>query len=207
MNHIEIIQQHVALTQKVLSGKKLTKDEKDWFATNPTFNEKYENPIYQKDVLSLSQNTSYNIKVTLEHIDDNVDMIPIFSIVLGKGKIHLESLVLEGGSNNSSCVKSLGLFISKEQPTVSFVFETKNGYMRIEYQCEYYDPKMKLHKRETSVLNFGYGMKKEVVSENKIIYKCKHPLAEYGDFSSLVFSVEWNKIVQSLHSDKTKSFH
>ena len=208
MDFIENIEYRQELNKKVAAGKKLTPSEKEWCKTNPVYNGKYTEPCYQRDIIQLSPNSSYNIKVTLEYSpNDNiffeiVDVcspnpevtIPTIGIPWGRGEIKAHIIDQNPEEKTSKKVKFLGVLISKLRPTSSFVLNSEHGYMSIEYKHQYFKEKMKLYTRESSVLNFAYGMKKELVSDNKVRYTCKNPLADHGVFDDLIFSVEWVKI-------------
>lgn len=191
MNYIENINYRHELLQKESFGKKLTSEEKEWCKSNPIFNERYEEPCYQRDILHLPSNCLCNITTTLIHRTKGVSIIPIIGVVLGKGSIYAKSTDLSSGEIKEICTKKLGVLISEERPISSISFLTKNGYMSVEYECKYFDSRMNMYKREPSILNFAYGMKKEEVSDNKIIYRCKHPLSDKNNFSDYVFSLEW----------------
>ncbi len=195
VNFKENIKYRESLNHRVILGEKLTAEEKEWFILNPTFNPLYDNEIYQKDIIQLVPNQQYSIIITLEHTGAQADeMFPIISGVTKKDCIlfdeHYE--VREVNDNvKKGPVRILWLMDLLKNPLQSHIYMCGSGKLDIKYGCEYYDPKVRLHKRESSICNFGYAMKKEIISENKVRYSCKHALDDRNDFSGLIFTVEW----------------
>ena len=173
----------------------MTDEEKDWFVLNPTFNPLYDKEIYQKDIIKLIPSQQYSIIITLEHTSVRAgEMFPlIFGITKKDSILFDEDYVVRdnNGKIKKNPVRMLGLLNLSDKPLQSLIYKCGSGKIGIEYGCEYYDPKMNLYKRESSKCHFGYAMKKESVSENKVRYNCKHPLSDRYDFGSLIFTVEW----------------
>lgn len=195
VNFKENIEYRELLNHKVILGEKLTTEEKEWFILNPTFNPLYDNEIYQKDIIQLTPNQQYSIIITLEHTSAQADEVfPIISGITKKDSIlfdeHYDVRDINGNVKKAP-VRILGLLNLLKNPLQHLIYRCGSGKFDIGYGCEYYDPKMRLHKRESSKCNFGYAMKKEIISENKVRYSCKHPLDDRYDFSGLVFTVEW----------------
>ena len=195
MNFKENIEYRESLNRKVILGGKLNAEEKEWLIINPTFNPLYDKEIHQRDIIQLIPNQQYFIVITLEHTSVQADeMFPQFFGITKKDSILFDEHYEVRDINDTvkkAPVRILGLFNLCENPRQCFVYQCGSGKFGIGYGCEYYDTKMKLHKRESSKCHFGYAMKKEIISESKVRYNCKHPLAEQHDFASLIFTVEW----------------
>ena len=189
MDFIENIKQRNEISRKCFLGIKISAEEKYWCKVNPTFNEKYDFPCYQKDVIKLLESTSYVITVTLEHLDENKIIIPHIGVAEGKGNIVAKREAGNGWEEFST--KILGVMISKDRPSSTFKFIAKNGYLAIEYECQYFDGNTQTYRSEPSVLNFSYGMKKEVIDESTCRFFCKHPLDEKCNFTSMIFTINW----------------
>ena len=189
MDFIENIRYRNKILKKCYSNIKISAEEKYWCRVNPTFNEKYDFPCYQKDVIKLLENTPYIITVTLEHLDENKIMIPHIGVAEGKGNI-VAKREAENGLKEFS-TRILGVMISKDRPSSTFKFIAKNGYLAIEYECQYFDDKINTYRSEPSVLNFSYGMKKEIINENTCRFYCKYPLDEKCNFTSMIFTINW----------------
>ena len=175
----------------------MTDEEKEWFVLNPTFNPLYDEEIYQKDIIQLIPNQQYSIIITLECARAQVgEMFPLIIGITKKDSILFDEdyeVRDINGNAKKSPVRMLGLLNLSNNPLQRLTYRCGSGKIGIEYGCEYYDPRMKLHKRESSKCHFGYAMKKEIISENKVRYNCKHPLSDRYDFESLIFTVEWEK--------------
>lgn len=195
MNYKEIIEYRESLNHRVILGGKLTAEEKEWLILNPTFNPLYDEEIYQKDIIQLIPKQQYSIVITLEHTSVKVsEMFPlIFGITKKDSILFDEDYEVRdiNGTVTKAPVRMLGLLNFSKNPLQRLTYRCGSGKLGIEYGCEYYDPKTKLHKRESSKCHFGYAMKKEIVSDNVIRYNCKHPLAERHCFDSLIFTIEW----------------
>ena len=194
MDYLENIRRRKQISKKVNDRYKLTTEEKEWCAQNPLYNEKYEEPCYQSDVIELLPNHTYRITVVLESCNHLCDTIPLIGVVLGKGEIRAHRLDSSTGEEIEFVTKILGVLISKERPVSSFLLKSKNGYMSVKYECQYFDTRMNLFTRESSIVNLAYGMKKEIINEHKVRYTCKHPLDERNTFKALTFTINWEQV-------------
>lgn len=121
MDFIENIQYRNMLDTKAAKREKLTKEEKEWLATNPMYNEKYTEPLYQQDVIKLCNNKAYSITVKLKSQKENSGIIPVISTVLGKGKITAHKYD-EDGTITQFDTKALGVLVSDQRPLSTFDF-------------------------------------------------------------------------------------
>ena len=193
MNFKENIKFRESINNKVYEGKKATKEEKEWFAVNPCYNELYDFPCYQRDIIHLKTNCTYCVTITFESSNSCDMVIPLISVVLGKGEIISNFLLTDSNVKNQSKIKALGVLISNENPISSILFKSANGYMSVKYQSQYFDDRQNIYKREASTVNLSYGMKKEYLNENKVRYRCKGRQDEKNEFDALVFTIEWNE--------------
>lgn len=166
-----------ALREKIISQKEITKDDRFWCQTNPAYNPKYTEPVYMADIISFLPNALYNVRVNVESTKEKSAMYPVISVCAGKGEINFDGEAVDlYGRVSKGRVKCLACTAEKSALKVRSEF----GYLGIEYGCNL----------GTSALNFTYGMKKEIITENKVRYFCKHP--DEDNFNTLIFTVEWN---------------
>ena len=194
MDYLENILYRKQLDQKVFDGQKLSAEEKRWCLTNPLYNERWDFPCYKKDIIKLEPKKWHSVKVTFESSNFlNEKIIPIISIPVGEGEIKLENFIPNTVNDSvvSKKIKAVGIMINNGRQYSLFSVKSNLGFMSVAYQCEYFDSKMNVYKREISQgAQLTFGMKKEKISENKFLYYCKSGLGLLGDFNAFVFSVE-----------------
>ena len=196
MNYQDNINYRRFLEQKTFTTEKLTDSEKWWLSSNPRFNEKFEFPCLQRDVINIPKKHETIITVSVLNYADNTKIYrPVISTI-GKGKIKVENELFN--SNMEICKKKetrvlIPLFdISRN--TVSFNAISESGLISVAYQCEYYSERMKLYVREISDgANLSYGMKRSDLSDNEFVYYCKSPDASIDNFDSYAFSIKITK--------------
>ncbi len=189
MNYKENIAYRKQIEQKVFDGKKVSKEERLWLDTTPLYNEKYEEPRLQRDIIELIPNQRYNIKIVLEHLNSEglKHIIPVVSVVGKNGEIVVEHLETD---NPKKPIKVLGVSIDNEHPTSCISIRSSSGFMSVEYECYYYKEYSNVYVIETSyTANLSFAMIKTKLAENKIRYECKSPLQT--GYDALVFTVEW----------------
>ena len=183
-----------SIDTKWMRKEKVTKEDREWCATNPIYNEMYGESFYQRDVISLLPNHKYSVTVEIESAPYGDGMIPMMGIAYGKGKLWGQSIDIDTGKTIDFDTKCLGVVLTKNQQLYLFNFVSQLGYMCVEYKNEFFDENSKVYVREPSTLNYAYAMKKEMVGENKVRYFCKHAKAEKNDFTALIFTITWNLI-------------
>ena len=195
MNYKENIAYRQLLNQKVCNGYRCTKEEKLWFQVNPMYNPRYDEPRYQRDLIQLKPKQLYQIKVKIELLNhDLMRMIPLIGVAAGKGEIVTVNPLFDIDEKQTEkySTKLLGVLIDNDRPESQFTVKSQLGLVSVAYQCDYFDPYMKLEKRECSDgVNRLFAMNRKDISSNQVLYECKSPLKE--DFDALVFSIEWNE--------------
>ena len=196
INFKENIKYRSYLAEKAINKQKITKEEREWLAENPVFNERYEEERFQVDILQLTPNCMCDVFVTVEVFDDSIDrMIPLFGVADKIGSIQCKNNLLDINENISKTnqTKVLGLIIDPPFQKAHFSFQSKKGLMSVGYQCDYYNNRTKLHMRENSAgASLAFAMIKTIISERKIKYSCKSPIAD--SFDAFVFCVEWAEV-------------
>ena len=194
MNYKENIKYRETIEGKAYKSEKMSSEEKWWCISNPMFNPKYDFPCYVRDAISVPKDKK--IKVTIEVLDfDKTPNVyrPVIGII-GNGEILVDFDLVTYSGKKAKCRKTKILIplVDREYRTETFELFSIDGLVSIAYQCEYYDKFMKLYKREISDGAYlAYGMKKQVLSENRYIYFCKNPKAQNDDFNSFVFMVNF----------------
>ena len=194
INYKENIEYRASLIKKTLTGGKITKEERNWCLENPAFNESYEEEYLMVDVLKLQPNCSHEIRITVEkYSPQRHEIIPVLGVAERKGVIETTSglLDLNGNEVPQQQTKYLGMLINPDNPQVCVRFKGEKGLLSVAYQCDYYDERENLYKRQSSSgANLAFAMQKTVISETKVRYSCKSPLGK--TFDALIFTVEWN---------------
>ena len=193
MHYKDNIAYRQKLLQKTCEGYHCSQEEKMWCITNPVYNELYDAPRLQRDIIQLKPNQKYQVKATLENLNrQDGSIIPIIGVVAGKGEIIPTNEIFDTDqfTSDKKSTKILGVLINSIHPQATFTFTSKLGLMSVAYQCEYFDHKTRLCKREMSDgANLSFAMIKNQISDNKITYACKSPCST--SFEALVFSLEW----------------
>ena len=76
------------------------------------------------------------------------------------------------------------------QPFLPFIMMSQLGLLSVAYQCDYIDPFTESLRRDSSQgATLNYGMLREQVEENVIVYHCKAPFSD--SFNAFSFSIAW----------------
>lgn len=175
---------------KVHNGEKLSKQEREWLVTHKVYNEILGYPFLSVDILEIEKKCSINIKV--EECNHNSRIAPVFGIPLGKGEIVACFDTFDRkGEKNTKPIKMLSLDVETKKE-FNIECHSSSGLLTIFYQCDYYDDKMKMYKRESSYgANLSFAMIEEKICDNKYRFRCKSPLSD--TFDALIFVVEWRQ--------------
>ena len=180
------------INTKWMRKEKVTKEDREWCAINPTYNDRYGDSFYHKDIITLLPKQNYSITIEIESAPYGDKMIPTIGVAHGKGKIWGKTIDQETREEVDFETKYLGVCLTENKPIYSFNFVSQLGYLCVEYKCEYFDEISKVHVRAPSILNYSYAMRKEIVGDNKIRYFCKHAKADKDDFTALTFTIAWD---------------
>lgn len=180
------------ILQKAATGVKITKDERTWLLTHPVYNHRYGYPFLKRDIIQLNANKLNVIKLRVEKKEHNDNASIIIGVAGGQGKIitDMELFNFDGEKVDRKDTKILGISVKSKDMEESVKFISKLGLMSVEYECEYYDEKMRVKIVEGSgSASARFSMTKEIVSDNKVRYSCKDPVSD--SYEALVFTVEW----------------
>ena len=195
MNHLEEIEHRKALMARIYKHEKLSPDERLWLKTHPVYDWHLGYPYLKADILSLEPKRPYRIHIRIEHLTYEKQIFPIICVPTGKGAIHTEFPIKDfyGNSKLGKPVKALGLTVDKVRQSTSVRCHADIGLLMVTYMCYYYDEKHQMILADTSDSgSVRLAMLKEVISENKVLYRCKSPISD--SFGSLVFTVEWEPL-------------
>ena len=192
-HYIEEIAYEKKLYQKAIKGEKITSDERKWLLTHSSYNMEYGIIAYKTAIEQLETNTLYSIKIKVESISYKDRICPTIAVPVKSGWLFTDFDVYnyDGKLNPSRKVRMLCVDFNESSEFI-VDYRSSSGLLAVTYECDYYDEKMKLHKREASDgANLGFAMRKEIIDDNSVRYFCKSPLKD--SFDALVFTIEWKK--------------
>lgn len=195
MDYIKDIEYRKQLLEKRSFGQQLTKEERFWLVTNPVFNRWYGYPFYNKDVLNLKLDILYSIHIKIIELTDRTPVTITLGVSGNKGELISEEFLLDidGNETKKKTTKVLRFNLENKKTDYYVNFKSKLGLLDISYGCDYYDDNVKLFKTESSSTgNPSFAMMKEIISEGKVQYKCKHPNSDTYDM--LVFEIEMEPV-------------
>lgn len=194
MNYQEEIQYRDEILQRAYKGIKPTPEERIWCSTHSAFNWKLGYPYYVTAVEKLGSCEWHILTVEVESVHHEGRILPVIGVPAGKGKIIADFEVRDfsGKKSIGKPIKLLGIEMSEGKST-SLKYCSDYGLFFAEYECSYYDEKMRLNKTEISdTSNALFAMTREALSDNKVRYRCKSPLSD--KFDAMVFTVEWKAL-------------
>lgn len=129
----------------------VTPAERMWVATHPVYNCRLGFPYFNIAIEHLEPSKWYSLRVTMESIEYNEEILPIICVPAGEGKIiaDFELEDLRGNVSTGVPIKRVAL-PSKPNRTTEVQYLSELGLLSIRYQCDYFDKRVNLHKRETS---------------------------------------------------------
>lgn len=194
MNYQDLINKRAQIMEKVYNKEKITLEERYWLLTTPVFNNKYNNPVYLSDILSLKKNCLYTISVKIISSNCSHKIFPKVGVAGLKGKIITDGLLknIDNEIVDYQETKVLVLTIDTNNPSADIQFIANDGLLKIGYSCTFFDPKMNIMKTQESDVNLSFGMKKNIISDNIVEYKCKSVFSD--TFDAMTFSIEWSEV-------------
>ena len=202
---MEIAQREFILN-KVRQNIKISKEERLWLVTHSVYNRKLGKNALNIVIEKVPSKKWLSISIKVESVSYDKRIIPIIGVPGGKGKIvsiH-EVTDLKGNTFQNKPVKVLGLLHDDSIPEHKINYYSDLGLISVEYECDYFDDKSNLYKRESSSTgNTYFAMKRQVVDEYTIRYYCKSPM--HDSYDALVFSVHWESRNQSGDGSLTES--
>lgn len=180
------------LLKTLHEGGKISKEDRDWLQTHVAYNSRYGYPIISRDIIKIKPNVKYNVCVNFINARGINRISPLFIIPLNKGYISTNEDEIDANRKISKGIrsKSISTMNSKENAECEFMCLSKLGLISICYECETTDWRGVSH-MSSSIFRDKLAMRKEEVSDNKIVYYCTD--FENEEFDGYVFSVEWNE--------------
>ena len=192
---LEVYQEEIGyraeLWRKVISGVKLTKEERLWMETHKEFSQIHGVPFLKTDVILIEKGANYQFDVTFLGASHSDIIYPWFKAPCGIGAIRTEVELTDyrGRKSIGKPVRMLATGITAENPSFRFFYASDCGALSVGFFCEYYDHKLRIQTGGYSSGAEGLYMLREELGPNRILYRCN---SRYADsFDSLVFSVEW----------------
>lgn len=192
MNYQEEMCYRDQILSQVRNGKRITPEERLWLATHKVINRTLGYPYLNTDIVHLHPKKEYSVRIKAEGCTYPNRIIPVITVPGGKGKI-VSSTVLtthNGNTTSKKSVKMLGLLLNTEHNEVVLSYQSDMGLLGISFECDYVDDRQHILIRKNSCTGDpSFAMLSEVLSDNKLLYRCKAPTDD--SFDSLTFSIEW----------------
>lgn len=120
-------------------------------------------------------------------------IIPILSTIPAKkGQIvaGFEVRNYDGDLVENKKIKVIGFEIKDDICEYEVEIFSDLGLFSVQYECDYFDLKQKINKREASGTGNSYlAMRRQKLDKNTVEYYCKSPNKD--SFDALVFTVHW----------------
>ena len=176
MNNYEYeIRYREMLLQKVRNNSKITSDERIWLVTHPVYNQPLGFPFFNVAIENLEPNKWYLVRVKLES-------------------------TVRGNVSLGKPVKMLGFELEQHQMS-EVKYLSVLGLLSVEYECDYFDEKQNLYKRQASSTGDpSFAMKKEIINNHLVKYRCKSPIG--NSFDAMVFTIEWTEADRVYNMEK-----
>jgi hypothetical protein len=180
--------------RKSLGSKKesLTLEERTWLATHSHYHEVYGYPILRSDCIEILAKKQYRIIVTLNEYNTPLKITPTITVPLGQGYVMSNATVYNAEhqivSRNKKIVM-LSTCNNLANPVSELQYYSDLGVVDVSFHCELKDHRGTPFMGSSKVI-YPLGMKKEYVSESKVIYRCND--MDHQSFDCYAFSVEWD---------------
>ena len=179
------------ILSRVRNGEKISSDERLWLATHRIINRSLGYPYLNTDIVHLHPNVDYAIRIKIEALAYPNRILPVITVPGGKGGIVPNTLLVDNQRiiPTNKSVKMLGLLIDLNHNETEVIYRSKLGLLGISFECDYYDDKQRILIRKNSGTGDPtFAMIRDVISKNKIVYRCKTPVT--NGFDDFVFSIE-----------------
>jgi len=177
--------------EQIMNKDKITKEDRLWLITHSLYNWKLGYPYYNDVIENIEPSKWYKLKMIVEAINYDNYLRYALHIHDKEGKIIGDGIItdINGNVTKKKFVKMLVFDVNPNETNEVYIYSSI-GALSIVYGCDYYDPLVKLHKRElSSTGNALFAMIREEIKDNKVRYRCKSPLSD--SFDALVFTAEW----------------
>lgn len=184
-------EEEIRIREQIMNKDKIAKEDRLWLITHSVYNWKLGYPYYNVVIENIELRKWYKLKMIVESINYDNYLRYALHIRDKEGKIIGDGIItdINGNVTKKKFVKML-VFDANLNETNEVYIYSSIGALSIVYGCDYYDPLVKLHKRElSSTWNPNFAMVREEIKDNKVRYRCKSPLSD--SFDALVFTVEW----------------
>ena len=180
------------LKNKASNGIKIPPEERLWAQTHSVYNQWFGMDAFNIVVEHIPAKKWLLLKIKVESVSYNKTILPTIAAPANKGEIvsNFKLADIYGRERTKKHIRMLGLEISGGCREFEVEYISDLGLLSVEYECDYFDEKMKLNKSEASSTgNPILAIKREVVNDSTIRYYCKSPFSEA--FDAMVFSIHW----------------
>ena len=187
------IEQRDLILNKVRNNIKISPDERMWLLTHSVYNQKWGVDAFNISVEHIEPNKWFLVKVRVESLSYDKRIIPILSTMPAKKRqivAGFEVRTYDGDLVENKKIKAIGFEIKDDICEYEVEIFSDLGLFSVQYECDYFDLKQKINKREASGTGNSYlAMRRQKLDKNTVKYYCKSPNKD--SFDALVFTVHW----------------
>ncbi|MBE6554613.1 MAG: hypothetical protein E7663_00070 [Ruminococcaceae bacterium] len=183
------------IMSRIRNGEKVAPEDRLWLVTHPLYNWFLGYPYLNSDIIYLHSKVSYCIRVKVETLIYPRLILPVITVPGGKGAIVTSYPLINyrGNVTIGKPVKMLAVPVYLNQDETEFTYRSSLGLLGVSFLCDYFDDKQRLTiRKDSDVGDPDFAMQKEVLSDSKVLYRCKTPGSE--NFGSYAFSIEWKPL-------------
>ena len=203
------VEQREKVLQKVHKGIKISPDERLWLQTHSVYNWRIIGDDIFNQVVerTIPEGKWLKMSLKVESVSYERRIVPEIIVPGGKGKIVCDwelTDLREKVKPQRTPIEWLCIELDTDipNPTYELDYISDRGLYGIAYRCDYYDERMKIHKREgSSTGNPKLAIRREPIDDHTIRYYCKSPISD--SFDALVFTVGW-ALNEELNKPKCK---
>lgn len=159
---------------------------------HPVYNDQQ---CFAFDVLRFEPHIKYRIFIKMIECKYNDGVFfPFLGIVGGCGELECSQ------RDNSWKYSPLysAVVLTKNEPSATLLFSAEDGLLQVDYICRYspiYSPRLKLW--DFSSNGIHCAMKKEILTDNSVLYVCRHVNDESSVINAFSFEIQWEKVIGS----------
>lgn len=166
------IKRRNAYFSRLNNGELLPQEDRGWMAEHPLISSRYGDPWIIADFLPLEPGKSHAVTIQCQHIDPQHPIVPTFTIPFEKGgAIRLEKIVNTGYTPQNMKYSTKLSFRMMPGVTIVARCHSDSGLLMVSYQGWLADLEPMPLWYE-SVACDRFAMRKEVISENMVLYRC-----------------------------------
>ena len=193
------VEQRENLLKKASCKQKLSAEEHLWLETHAVYNCILGVAFLNRAIENVSANKWISLKINIESASFNGKIRPTISVPSGRGKIVPSPFaqvtdsygkVVPQEKIQEGKIKMYTFLWEEHKKKTELGYWSDLGLLAVEYECDYYDEKMRLQMRGVSSFDHCLAMRRQEVDDHTVRYYCKSPIAD--TFDALIFSIQWN---------------